>query len=141
MLADDHLPPNGERDRVLQVPAHCQNARQVAPDRHRQRCVAAGAAHDRLAAAQHAGNGVVAWPRNRPVVIDKDVGDARQTLVRLLVVRRDRLVAPVSAGCDHRVGELAHQQMVQRRIGQHHADVGCLYKPRAPAQAGAAEEQ
>ena len=62
---------------------------------------------------------------DRPVVRQKDVGDAGQALESVVVVVGDRLVGAVAAGHDQRpAGQAAKQQMVQRRVGQHDAQEG-----------------
>ena len=97
------------------------------------RGVTTGAA-DKNTPRHHA---IVAARQNRPVVSDETVGDAAQTPYRLFIADDQRFAAGVGAGHDqqqrlrllqprraHRpFGRFVKQQIVQRRVGQHHAEV------------------
>ena len=69
-------------------------------------------------------------PHNRPVVHEEQVGDTLQSQDRLLLVSADRLVRDVAAGGHHRHSQLAHKQMMQRCVRQHHAEVGISRRDR-----------
>ena len=60
--------------------------------------------------------------------IERCVGDAREALARVAVAERDRLVGDVAArehdGADAERGEVVQQQVVERRIREHHAELG-----------------
>ncbi len=78
--------------------------------------------------AQH---GVVGARLDRPVVEQEQVGDRAQSLERVLVGERDRIVGDVPARHHQRVDAVAgeprqivEQQVVQRRRGEHHAELG-----------------
>ena len=76
---------------------------------------------------------VVDVPDDRAVVDEEEVGDAAEPRERLALVDADRLVGEVAARRDDREAELAHQQMMQRRIRQHHAEVaGCPARRMPP---------
>ena len=124
VLAHEDLPADGDGHRVLQVSAHGQHGRQVARRRAPAAAHSLARGAERSAPARHAHHRVVAGPRDRAVVHQEDVGDLIQPLAGLIVVDGDRLVAAIAAGGDDREGTLGHQQMVQRRIGKHHAQVG-----------------
>jgi hypothetical protein len=56
---------------------------------------------------------------------DEDVvGDAREALARVVVAVGDRLVGDVAARHHERRRGVGRQQVVQRRVGQHHAELG-----------------
>ena len=64
-----------------------------------------------------------------PVVPKPGVGDATKALEGVVVVRDDRLAGEVAARHDQylrtgRISGQAEQQMMHRRVGDHHADVG-----------------
>ena len=67
---------------------------------------------------------VVGADVDRPVVADQQIGDPVQALARVVVAVGDRLVGHVGAGHDQRRADLGQQQVVQRRVRQHHAQVG-----------------
>ena len=119
----------GERERVLELGA----AREQAAARSRP---AAGSsrARNRASAAAPAGgprptrdDGVVGARLDRPVVEQEQVRDVRQPLAGVLVAVRDRLVGDVAAGQHERRAGVGQQQVMERRVGQHHAE---LRRPR-----------
>ena len=67
---------------------------------------------------------VLAPPVDRSVVAEERVRDAVQARARVAVVEGDRLVRPVAAGHHERGADLGKQKMMERRVGQHHADPG-----------------
>ena len=75
------------------------------------------------------------WSRN-------DVGDAGQPLERVVVLVRDRLVGDVAAGHHQRLADVGEQQVVQRAVGEHHAELGATAarprrRPARPGRRGA----
>ena len=60
---------------------------------------------------------------NRAVVEQEQVGDPAEALERVLVAVGDRLVGDVAAGHHERLARVRQQQVVKRRVGQHHAEV------------------
>ncbi len=67
---------------------------------------------------------------DRPVVPEDRVGDAGQPGGGVVVVVRDRLVGDVAAGEHERPAERGGEQVVQRRVRQHHADVAVARRDR-----------
>ena len=59
--------------------------------------------------------------QNRPVMHQQQIRNFAQTLHGLLFIDADRLIAQIAAGGNHRKAQSPHQQMMQRRVGQHHA--------------------
>ena len=74
----------------------------------------ADGAHDRVVGARV----------DRAVVEQDVVGDAGQALARVVVAVGDRLVGDVAARHHERRRGVGSQQVVQRRVGQHHAELG-----------------
>ena len=80
---------------------------------------AARAAQDERAADDR----VVGARRDRAVVDEEGVGDAAEPLARVVVGERDRLVGHVPARQHERHARVHEQEVVQRRVGQHHAEL------------------
>ena len=74
---------------------------------------------DRKAAAD---DGVLAAPVDRPVVREECVRDAGEPAAGLVVMKGDRLVGEVSARHHERTAEVAIEEVVERRIREHHAE-------------------
>ena len=88
-----------------------------------QRRVATRASQHKLAIPHHPNNRVVYVTHDRAIMHKKDVGNACQALERFLFVSADRLVTKIPAGGNHWKPKLAQEQMMQRRVGKHHAEV------------------
>jgi hypothetical protein len=88
---------------------------------NRRRHEAPRAAQHRRPSAHDARDRVVDPGLDRAVVQQEDVGDPREPLQRVVVAERDRLVADVAARQHERHAGVAEQQVVQRRVGEHHA--------------------
>ena len=134
-LADEDPRPHCQRHRILQVPAHGEDGRILARLRlryispgfssheHRQGRIAAGAPQHQLPAQHDADDRIIYVPDNRAVMDQEEVGDAVEALQRLALIGAERLVAEVPASGHNRKVELAQQQVMQRRVGQHHPEV------------------
>ncbi len=114
-----------DAERVLLLGAGAEHVawrgdRQVERGRH----VAARAAHEQRALADDADDGVVGARRDRAVVDEEAVGDRAQALERVGVVVGDRLVGDVAARHDERHAGVDGEQLVQRRVREHDAEVG-----------------
>ena len=122
MLALINTPAPGQRKHILQVPAHGQQRQRFKRQRDPQRHVAARAANQLRRTIHHRRNRVVAALQNRPVVHQKHIRNGSQPRARLVVVNRNRLLAQVG-GCHHQRihARIGQQQMLQRRVGQKHA--------------------
>ena len=95
----------------------------AAGQRQRSGHVPARAPHEqRPPARHHSRNRVVGAGLDRAVVDEQQVGDRAQPLHGVLVAVGDRLVGHVAAGHHERAGaEVAQQQVVKRRVREHHA--------------------
>ena len=71
----------------------------------------------------HAHNRIVHVPDDGAIVYEKDIGDAAEAFERLAFVRANRFIAQVAAGGDDGKFEFGHQQMMQRRVRQHRAEI------------------
>ncbi len=147
VLADENLVANGERDGVFQMRTNGQNGVRSSefgvrsfvgasalasriphstictPQLDGQRRVAAGAAQDQFAVEHDTHNRIVHMPDNGTIMDEKNVGDAAQPFQGFAFVGANRFVAQVAAGRHDRKSEFGHQQMMQRRVGQHRAEV------------------
>ena len=123
MWGQTTTPPScAERDRGLQVTAEARTpADRPSTGNGRGRIAARPAQHQRPA-ADDPHHRVLRRPDNRPVVDEEQVGDLDQPLHGLALVDGDGLFAEVAAGRHDRKAQRAHQQMMQRRIGQHRAE-------------------
>ena len=115
----------GQAEGALELGAAGQHR---APRRDRQRRargdVAARAAQEHGPPA-HGPQHRVVRPRVDRAVVDQDeVGDGAEPLGHLLVAVHDGLVGDVPARHDEDRADVGQEQVVQRRVGQHHAEVG-----------------
>ena len=83
-----------------------------------------------LTAAHDARHRIVHGPDDRPIVDKEQIRDPAQPLQASCSSDDDRFVAEIAAGGDDRETELPHQQMMQRRIGQHGAEPGIARRDR-----------
>ena len=129
VLRDEHLVAEAQGDGVLELGADREQRRRLASARRkrrqaqRQRRVAAGAAQQPRRAGDPAHHAVVGVAGDRPVVDQEAVGDAAQPFDRLVLGGDDGLLGEVAAGRHHRPAELRHQQVVERRVGEHQAEL------------------
>ena len=86
----------------------------------------------RVDAVDHSNHGVVVSRVDVAIVEEKPVGDVAEALHGLVVVPRDRLFADIAAGHHQRPPHCAQEQVVHRRVRQHHAE---LLQTRAPQPA------
>ena len=92
-------------------------------ERHGLGCVPARPAEQLQPAASRAFDGVVAADVYLAVVCEEAVDHRPQPRCGVAVVVRDRLVAAVAARHHERTADTCQQQVVQRRVGQEHAEV------------------
>ena len=118
VVRDPRAAVAGERERVLELGADREQRRRRR-DRERRGDEPARAPHDPPAAH----DGVVDPRVDRPVVQEEQVRDPAQPLQRVVVRERDRLVGHVAARHHQRHADVGQQQVVQRRVGEHHAEV------------------
>jgi putative intracellular protease/amidase len=69
-------------------------------------------------------------PNDWSIMNEEIVGDARQPLKRLALINADGLIATITAGGNNGKAELTHEQMMQRRVRQHHAVTGIARSDR-----------
>ena len=115
----------GQAERALELgPA----GKHVAGGGHRQReharHRAARPAQRQRPPARDPQHRVVGARLDRPVVEHERVGDGVQPLERVVVLVGDRLVGDVAAGHHQRLADVGQQQVVQRAVRQHHAELG-----------------
>jgi len=96
----------------------------------RKRREAARAPQYQLAPAHLADDRIVDMAKNGAVVHQEQVGDAVEANERLVLVGADRLLGKVSAGGDDREPKLREQQVVQRGVRQHRAEVRITRRDR-----------
>jgi hypothetical protein len=122
--AQEDLAADAEGDGVLEVPAHGQQGGQRPAQEDGQRREAASPTEDAGLPPHPDHHAVVGVAGDGAVVDQKSVGDAGQPLEGLPLVGADGLVGQVAAGGHHGEVQLPQQQMVQRRVGEHHPQVG-----------------
>ena len=67
--------------------------------------------------------------------LSDEVGDRRQPLERVVVLVGDRLVGDVAAGHHQRLADVGQQQVMQRAVGEHHAELGRARRHRRAPRA------
>ena len=130
VLAQEKGPALGQGEGRLLLRAAGQNPGTVRLQKQGLRGIAAAAPQEIVLAVKDPKQGVVAPGDNVPVVHQETVSDPFQLLQGLPVVVHHGTVRPVGAG-HHQGVEALHQQVVQRRIGQHHAQIPVLTEIRA----------
>ena len=125
VVADPGAAPAGEAERALElgaarehVPACRDRQREHAGDR------AAGAPQRQRASARGPQHRVVGARLDRAVVAEHEVGDRPEPLERVIVAIGDRLVGHVATRHHQRLADVAQQQVVERAVRQHHAELG-----------------
>ena len=138
VLADENLVADGQRDGIFQMRANGQNNfgsdfdelggfRTICSS-----CIAIewAAAHSRAPGAKPFRGPASRARSNRPRAGRwggcgrEKHRRCRQPFQRLVFVRANRLVAQIAAGGDDGKTEFGHQQMMQRSVRQHHAEIG-----------------
>ena len=132
VLTHPRVAARSEAERVLELAADGESRRDRDGQRDRQRRVAARPADRQLLTVDDPHNGVVARHVDRAIVREPRVGDAAQSGARVGILERDRFVGEVAARQHQDLGyrrrarrtirPRREQQMVQRRVRQHHAD-------------------
>ena len=122
VLAHEGLAVHDQRDRVLQVGAERQHRPGDRQRGHGPRRVAPAAAQDHRPQRSAPHDRVLHPPGDRPLADEERIGQTVETPPRVPVLVRDRLARPVGAGHDQHFGRSGgEEQMVQRRVGEHHA--------------------
>ncbi len=124
VMAAHELRLFGHRDGVLELRADGEHlASRPAREGERLRGEAAGPPHHLQAPSCRPHDRVVAADVDRTIVRQHGVDQGPEPCERLLVGVRDRVVGPVSAAHHEGPAHLGHQQVVERRVGQHQAEV------------------
>ncbi len=124
MLADESLTVHDERDGILQIRAECED-RAIAWKRGRgARSISARATKNRGPKTPDASNGIVHAAGNGPFADQETIRDGGEMAYRVVVLIGDRLARTIRAGHHQNFGRArGEQQMVQRRVRQHHAQI------------------
>ena len=123
VVADPGARALGHAERALELGPAGQQPGGGERERERRGDVAARAAQHERPAADGAHDRVVGARVDRAVVEQDVVGDAGQALARVVVAVGDRLVGHVAARHHERRRGVVREQVVQRRVGQHHAEL------------------
>ncbi len=124
MLGNRGLPVLQQAKRRFQLGAHGQHGRRALEarrQRHGRGRIAAGAAQQARHTRHHPRDAIVEAVHDIAVVHQEVIGDGRKPLARLRIIDALRLVAAIAGGQHNRPGKVFHQEMVERRIGQHEA--------------------
>ena len=126
VLAENGIVALREAERALQLATERQISSNSIPRSMVLRRISARAAQHALAAFERADHGIVHTRLDVTVVDQKPVGDAAKSAHASSFAIDDWLLAEVAAGHHQRVNSeacrrIAEQQVVQRRVGQHHA--------------------
>lgn len=124
VLTDEDIRSDGDGDGILQVRPHRQDGRQRPREGNGERGVSPGPAEDELAPHHDAGDGVVHVSRNSAIVHQEAIGHAAEPRQGLPLLRADRLVREIAAGGDHGKAQLPEQDVMQRGIWKHRAQIG-----------------
>ncbi len=124
MLAHERLPINDQRHRILEIRAE-REYRAIGGNRRDGRGRVASSATEHHGARGTASHDRVLDPAcDRPLAHEEGVGDAGESLRRVLVLVGDRLARAVGARHDQHVWRTgAEQEMVKRRVGEHDAEL------------------
>ena len=112
-----------DTERVLEVGTERQHAVVGCVDADRERAVPARTADHPYSPVDDPDHGVVVSRIDLAIVKEKAVCDGTEPQHGLVVVLGDRLFAHVAAGHDERRRYGAHEQVVHRRVRQHHAQL------------------
>jgi len=123
VLAENSVVPGGQAKRVLEFCAYSNHVRYGPAEIKGSRRETARSPPQQSLPAKDSSDGIVYRGPDRAVVSQAAVGQALQT-PQILFLAHDRLLAEISAG-HHQRAKLGvrEQQMMQRRIRQHHAEV------------------
>ena len=124
MLRDDGLPVLEQAEGRFQLSAHGKHGRRILEarrQRERRWRVAPRTAQHAWLAGHHPRDAIVEAVHNIAVMHQEIIGDAGQPLAGFLVADALRLVAAVARGEHNRAAKVFHQQMMERRVGQHEA--------------------
>ena len=116
--------------------ARSDHGRQSFIHGYRQGRKTPGTADDLRTSEKISNDRIVHVTADWPVMHQEDVCDVAEPFEGIVFVDDNRLVRPVAARCDQRPGYFAHQDMVQRRIWKHYAEVWIARRNRGSDTAG-----
>ena len=80
--------------------------------------------------ANHAQDGIIRWPQDGAIMVQERVSYRSEAALRFGIVSDDRFAADI-AGCGHqRAAEFRQQKMMQRTVGQEHAQLCKVWRYR-----------
>src|SRR5262245_43596573 len=79
VLADEHVRPEGERDRILQMAAYRERGWKLLSERDWHRRITAGSSQHLFPAKKNSHNGIIRMPPDGPVVYQEHVRNPAQT--------------------------------------------------------------
>ena len=120
MLAEEGFIAPGQAKGVFLLAAAGQDGPAAIQDRPGLRRVAAAAADQSEAACGMHGHGIIAAAEDGPVVGEKEIRQAGELWQSRFVLVHYGFIGDVAAG-HHQGRPLLQKQMMQGRIGQHHA--------------------
>src|SRR5215470_12858771 len=127
MLAEEHVPTPDEGKHALELTAAGQNRlRRLVAEGDRQRHVAPRAAQDERRTVNASGDRVIAPHLDRTFVNQEEIRNATQPSYGVAVLVGDRLVAPVATGHDQWTIDALEEQLLQRCVRQHQAEMAEL---------------
>ena len=128
--AEHHCTVCSDADGVLQVRAAGENRhRKLERCRNCHRDVAARTANEHLAPTQPPRDRIITTVFDGAIMKEKEIGDRAEASQRFLVAAGNRFVAAIATGHHQQCGaaceffDIRQQQMMQRRVRQHHAEV------------------
>ena len=135
VLAQPGVLSVGDRHGVLQVCSHGQCRRHRDRQRDGQRRVSARAPDRQLDAVDHPHDRVIAGHQDGPVVHQPAVGEVRKPVEGIVIGEADRLATQIARRHHQRrrsrlIARQPEQQDVQRRVGQHDAEIGVMRRHR-----------
>src|SRR5215813_355670 len=124
VLAQENVPAADERKDVLELTTAGQDRLgSLVGEWYRQRHVASRAAQKDRALFDASGDGIVAAHLDRAIVSQEDIRDTAEPVHGVPILERDGLVAAVPARHDQRAADPLKEQMLERRVWQHQAEV------------------
>src|SRR5215813_1146282 len=124
MLAEEDVPATNKTKHALEFPAAGQNRLdRLMGKGDRQWHVAPRAAQKERDPVDASGYRIVTADLNRAIVSQKKIRNAAQSVHGVAILEGDWLVAAIPARHDQREVDASEQQMLERRVGQHQAEM------------------
>src|SRR5215510_6725542 len=124
MLAEEDVPTTDKRKYALELTAAGQDRLdRLVGEGDRQGHVAPRTAQEKGDSVDAPRYRVVAADLDRAIVSQKEIRNAAQPVHGVAIFEGDRLVAPIPTRHDQREVDSSEEQMLERRVGQHHAEM------------------